>query len=56
MKEFVTYVICFLCVMYDILYQILTISSLINYLTIAKVPVSLPQDKKYELFIIKYKC
>ena len=45
MKDVVTYVICFLCVMYDILYQILTISSLINYLKIAKVPASLPQDK-----------
>ena len=35
-------VICFIGVVYDIVYQILNILSQIYYLTIAKVPVSLP--------------
>ena len=35
-------VICFICVVYDIVYQMLNISSQIYHLTIAKVSVSLP--------------
>ena len=48
-------VICFICVVNDIEYQILNISSQIYYLTIAKILVSLPKDKN-ELFYHKYKC
>ena len=38
-------VICFICGVYDIVYQILNISSQIYYFTMAKVSVSLPYDK-----------
>ena len=47
-------VICFLCVLHDIVYQILNTLSQIYYLTIAKVPVSLPQAEIIDLFYHNY--
>ena len=42
-------VVCFICIVYDIAYQILNVSSQIYYLTMAKVSVSLSLDKKWFL-------